>query len=299
MSTLFKALFVSFFAISLATASTEIETYESRIADMDSAVHAGDRSLFYLEADGRVLRLDATQTSEIEILSQAFQSGDAVRVEVVRMGQGDVVRSIQILPSQAYDVAPQEASGGVERDFRSSLPRLFDELYMPTDVGSYETANALFVRLTTNTRNKSQCYQRAHLWAYSMASESNVKSMKAFLFFTKRYIREYNYEWWFHVAPYVIANGTEYVLDRTFTRQPLEMKAWTDRFISSRVVCPAVERYSDYELNQEAQYCYLRKVPMYYYQPLNVKPMDTGTFITGFRDWDVTHSRRALRGGLF
>jgi hypothetical protein len=78
------------------------------------------------------------------------------------------------------------------------------------------------------------------------------------------------------------------------------MKEWTDEFMENSAECPVVEKYSDYENNQRSAYCYLRKVPMYYYQPKDIDASDrSGQPITGFREWDQSHAKRARCRGIF
>ena len=115
--------------------------------------------------------------------------------------------------------------------------------------------------------------------------------MKAFIFFTKRYLREYNFGWWFHVSPYLLLGDQQTVLDRTYTKQPLPVKAWTDNFMKNKVTCPEISQYSQYRNNQEKEYCYLRKVSMYYYQPSDIEAADNnGKPKEGWVDWELNQS---------
>lgn len=291
MTTWMVAVWTLFAMSSAQAASPAMETFESTIVEYVAPESARDLTRFFLAEGGRVLRLDAGQATEIETLKQAFVSGDRLRIEVLHFPNVDFVRSLTVIGGIEL--------GGTERDFWAFGQKGVekdDEPFVPTDVGTYEEANRLFSKLELGFRSRSQCYQRAMLWSHALATQNSVNNMKVFVFFTKKYIREYNYDWWFHVAPYVIAGGVEYVMDRTFTPKPMQMREWTDRFIHSREECLAVERYSDYFDNQEARHCYLRKVPMYYYQPLNVKAMDEGVFDTTFSAWELDHAARARRG---
>ena len=113
--------------------------------------------------------------------------------------------------------------------------------------------------------------QSGPYWANEEFRVSGLKSMKLFLFFTNRYIRNYNYKWWFHVSPMTyVKEGTkviERVLDRRYTGGPRLTKTWTDNFIYGHRSCPQVAKYSQYYNNQEKEDCYLIKSTMFFWQP--------------------------------
>lgn len=172
--------------------------------------------------------------------------------------------------------------------------------YAPTVLTSLLEAQNVFKNLRRGARGSSQCYNRAHVWAYESKKNFNLDSMKVFLFFTSKYIREYDYIWWFHVAPftYVQENGfkTERVLDLSFTKGPTQMKDWTDKFMENKSVCLPVTRYSEYERNQEKAYCYLYRASMYYVQPLDLEYLETdGTEKAAWLNYEL---KRAYRNGF-
>lgn len=269
---------------------TVLEKYETRVVKVAAAANAEESSLVFLEAEGRVLRLDATQISIFEQLKAAAQSGDVVKVKVRDMGTVDFVSSVDTKPMSARLL---ERMGQSSETSISSFDDLLPQLYEPTDVGSLERANSIFYSLDRSMKKRSQCYQRAHLWAYSMWRGQSIKSQKVFMFYTQRYIRNYKFKWWFHVSPFVVANKVEYVVDRTFTGEALTMKEWTDVFMENHASCPSIEKYSDYENHQQSQDCYLFKVPMYYYQPVNLEALEAGEIVDGFRSWEIDHAKRA------
>jgi hypothetical protein len=124
--------------------------------------------------------------------------------------------------------------------------------------------------------------------------------MKVFLFFTSKYIRRYDYEWWFHVAPYTLTQEDEEVrervLDFKFTRSPLLMKNWTDLFMINKASCPVVGKYSEYRQQQDREDCYLMKESMYFLQPLDLSQLEeTGR---GKTNWNSFEIKRAYRNGF-
>ncbi len=172
--------------------------------------------------------------------------------------------------------------------------------YIPTVLSNSKMASVIFNELNPHYRKRSQCYNRAHIWAYEEQVKRNLKSLKVFLFFTTKYIREYNYPWWFHVSPFVLVdeNGviTESVLDYLFMKAPTPMRQWTNHFITPKTECPAVEKYSDYDDHQDESNCYLIKKPMYFWQPLDIEEFDnTGTQKMDFVAAEVN---RAYRQGF-
>lgn len=77
------------------------------------------------------------------------------------------------------------------------------------------------------------------------------------------------------------------------------MANWTDIFMMNDAPCKTVDRYADYKENEEQAYCYLRKVPMYYFQPLNVEAMDRSIFVSGWVNWEVELAKKARICGVF
>jgi hypothetical protein len=158
---------------------------------------------------------------------------------------------------------------------------------VPTPMDNYEVSSVspiiatdLFSTMRTDTRRKSQCYNRAHVWTYEMSMKtingSRLDLGKTFLFFTRSYIRQYRYKWWFHVSPYINANSELRVMDREYTRGPLPLQQWTDIFMHNDAKCKIVEYYADYHNNQEVESCYIIKSSMYYWQPWQVEGLEDG-----------------------
>jgi Glutaminase len=169
--------------------------------------------------------------------------------------------------------------------------------YKPSILSSDEEAKKIFKSMRTNPRWRSQCYNRAHIWTYEEFQRSRTLLKKTFIFFTNRYIRNYRYKWWFHVAPSTfVGDGEtkkEVVLDWSYFDGPTETLEWTKYFIYSGSTCPTVQKYSHYENNQEKEDCYLMKSSMYFWQPLDLEAYEkTGVEKTNFIDAEV---RRAYR----
>ncbi len=234
------------------------------IEKVDISTSPTEPTLVFAHKEGRVLLVDSTDTKMVEAFSIAQKDNFLVKVEIDT--HGNVIGA---------------KLAGQSKVKAASRFKIQAQAYEPTVISSLETADEYFWEMNGRAKKRSQCFNRAHVWANDMWNRHSVKSMKVFLFFTTKYIRQYRYKWWFHVSPYVLVdiNGKaeERVLDRAFTDAPYEMKAWTDEFMQNEAYCPTVAKYSEYNNNQYAQSCYLMKVPMYYWEPNNLELMETET----------------------
>lgn len=146
--------------------------------------------------------------------------------------------------------------------------------YSPTIIKSNKTAKAYFWESRVS-RGETQCYNRAHVWAYELWKNHQVKSQKIFLFFSRKYIRERNFGWWFHVAPLLVVDEwsgkSEKVIDPRYINAPRSISWWTGKFVAGDLNCPEIQKYSDYADYPFSQDCYVLKTPMYIYQPLDME----------------------------
>jgi len=164
---------------------------------------------------------------------------------------------------------------------------------------SQAQANGLFRSMRNDLRSKSQCYNRAHVWSWEIYNKYRYNTGKMFLFFTRKYINEYRYKWWFHVAPFISTSGqSQYVvLDRQYFSSPRVMHSWTDAFMKNNAHCPVLTRYSAYSRNQYKEYCYLIPAAMYYWQPWNLDYLEKyNQKRTSFYQRDINHAYRDARG---
>lgn len=155
--------------------------------------------------------------------------------------------------------------------------RNFDPLEQAnlTLFSTYQEAQEVMNSFNGKTADKSQCYNRSHMWTFEVfqSSDATLNLGKTWIFFTHKYIREFDYKWWFHTAPFAKvddANGM-YLLDRGFTRIPYNLKNWTDLFMKNNSQCREVVDYLKYENNQESEYCYLIHSNQFFWQPYQLK----------------------------
>lgn len=147
--------------------------------------------------------------------------------------------------------------------------------YTPTTVENMRKARKYFNEGQRTVKEETQCFNRAMVWSYEWWRKHSVKSNKIFIFFTRSYIRRYNFEWWFHIAPYlhIMENGSviERAMDLKYSGRPLPFKKWTDLFMQRDPVCPVITSYSEYADHPYMGDCYIMRTHMYTYQPSDLQ----------------------------
>jgi hypothetical protein len=261
--------------------SSSIETLDTRIVDIDGS--SQDESvMIFLSAGGRVLRLSSTNPF-LAALRAALNGGHPVRVKFLDLGTEDDLIETEILPDLQTDLGSPELRIDV-----ATLQIETREPLLPAERGAI--AKQLYEYFESmGLTQESQCFHRAYLWAFEAWKQKGIATDKAFLFFTRKYIRETRYKWWFHVAPFVSDENRRYVLDPTFVPTPMELGAWTSQFVTNGDTCPVIERYFGHGAHHADKSCYVRKVSMYYYHPNTLEKADRNNqVLTG---WDLAGLR--------
>lgn len=267
------------------------ELLQDKVAGVLPGKFQNEEALILLAQSGRVLF-----SKDNELLHNLKES--ALRNESLSF----VVDGDHALTAARNDSAVEDSdhSAILDRYYDDTLPsfsfetlptsaRYVDMNYVPTNLTSSRDAQKLMDELKMNTKSKAECYQKAHLWVIEMLQMAKIHSEKVFLFFTEKYIREYRFHWWFHVAPFVLVNDQELVLDPSFFDRPADMRTWTNFFMPTHPQCKVVDSYQDYEKQSWEEYCLLRKMPMYYYEPRDVETRDkNGSVRRGWFDWEVS-----------
>lgn len=228
------------------------DTY--KIENIDRGRKSGEKDLVYL-SDGRIGILPDAKSAEALTASEALRKDLPVEI---KLDKNHNVSTIKISDRPEKNFSPE-----------SSLTPQND--YIPTVLPDMASVNTIFKRMNRRWQMDSQCYNRAHVWNYEEYQRTGLLSKKVFIFYTRRYIRDYRFKWWFHAIPTVLVknegNIVERYLDPMFARSPLPQKGWTDLFIKSKRSCPVITKYSQYRDNQETEHCYLHFSSMYYWQP--------------------------------
>ncbi len=234
----------------LFVTTVQAERISTRIHSIDRSTDAKNPHLIKFE-NGRVGFLSSTEKETLTALEESNIRSEWLEADLDR--HGNFLGATQIagpdkLKETLNDPDPVPAS------------------YIPSDLSSYQEVQSIF-SFMRRAQSRSECYNRAHIWTYEEYKRSELRAMKLFMFFTRSYIYQYRYQWWFHVTPMTYVNGTEMTMDPTFMRMPVDIKTWTDRFIYSKRNCPIISKYSSYNDHQDTEHCYLHPASMYFWQP--------------------------------
>lgn len=231
----------------------------SKIIHIDSNGSKDNPSLVYL-ASGKVLK-----TNDLiirNLLSDARAKSYLLKFKI------DHKREIQ----DVEFISKIKVEKNISNNSLKNIPT--SELFTPSILKNLDQARLLFSQAKVNFK-ESQCYNKAHVWAYDWRTKNNVYSSKIWIFFTPKYIREFDFGWWFHIAPMIHvvhdAEVKERVMDPKYAKGPLKINDWSNIFMRNGSKCPVVEKYSDYANYPESAYCYLMKSSMYYYQPIDLE----------------------------
>lgn len=266
---------VLLFFTTIVSAGTDLV---ARIHDIDLG-NQGEEDLVLL-TNGKVLRLPHGPLKSFIDLQAAKESESRIRLT---FNDERIIEEVELISSESP----------------SFTPELTDENYSPTIIPDMNTARQYFQEGRYKSK-ESQCFNRAHVWAYEWFTKHQLLSNKTWIFFTRKYIRKFAFEWWFHVAPSVVVMENEQprhkVMDIKYGRQPLDLKRWTDIFMRNDAVCPMVKTYSDYANYPETGWCYTMRTSMFYYQPFDVEVLET--WGTSKANWIEPEIKQAFKDAL-
>ena len=257
------------------TASAAVSV-NAKIYDIDYG--QGDQGSFLLLSSGHVAWLKkSSNKSRTDVFERAKRNREVMNFTLNDSNQLVSAKPVPQMSSPKRRLEPQFS--------------VLEEFYEPTIVESLEAAKTYFEESRAVGRT-SQCFNRAHVWSFEWFKNHGVLSNKSWVFFTRRYIREYEYNWWFHVAPSIaVQEGDvvrEKVMDKEFSSRPLNTKEWTDIFMRDKANCPRVQKYSDYANYPESESCFLVRSSMFFHQPFDLETYDThGIFKANWVDEDL------------
>lgn len=270
-------LVILFYISSTVSAESIVST---QIHDIDMG-QVGERPLVFLST-GQVVGIPADDKSSLEMMRTALSKKAWLVLKL--NDQREIIEMKEVLP-------PPSAL----KSFRKSFQIEDSAPYTPSILKNLDVARAYFYDARTDHKKESQCFNRAHVWSYEWRTKNNLYSSKAWLFFTRKFIRKYNFEWWFHVAPmvHVVVDGVvkERVMDIKYARGPVKLKQWTDIFMRDNADCPVVDKYSDHANYPESGSCFVMKSSMYYYQPVDLEMNEIMGFEkTRWQEAEVKHA---------
>lgn len=273
-----RSLLVLLFCLfsSIVMAQSEVST---QIHDIDMGQNGDEKPLIYLST-GQVVTYPQGDKSIFDRLKDAIKTKAWF---VLTLNDQREIIGIK-------DFTPPPSMSSFK-----SMERENSELFTPSILKNMDQARGFFYEARTDAKAESQCYNRAHVWSYEWRTKKNLYASKAWIFFTRRFIRKHKFEWWFHVAPmvHVVHEGKvrERVMDIKYARGPLKLKQWTDIFMRDSADCPVVEKYSEQALHPESVSCFLMKSSMYYFQPVDLEQLEiTGNMRTRWLESEVKHA---------
>lgn len=247
-------------------AGTQLTT---QIHDIDYGKTVQDEILVFLTS-GHVVKV---KREDQALLKKFTADKSARRWFDFKMDDDRFITEMNVTESPVPE--PQE-------DEKFFTPMNMTSSYVPTTIKDMDTAKKYFKEARYNPKD-SQCFNRAMVWSYEWWRKHSLKSNKILIFFTRTYIRRYNFEWWFHIAPYVhIKDGNkvvERVMDVKYGRGPLEFGKWTNLFMRNDAPCPMITKYSEYADYPYTGECYIIRTHMYTYQPADLQMYDSWGYV--------------------
>lgn len=259
-------------------ATTQLTT---QIHDIDHGEHITDEALVFLK-NGQVVKVNVNEPRLYEELAEAQMNHQTVDLEI---GEDREILALNVrkdLPEPEPQIEPKLLLQGP------------DPLagYNPS-VASPELARQMFREQRNASKEETQCFNRAHIWTYEWRVKHNFYSKKIWIFFTRKFIRRHNFDWWFHVSPMinVVEDGQikERTMDKKYSRGPLPLQKWAHIFLrGENVLCPYVRHYSEHNSMPEGGSCFFQKSSMYYYQPVDLEFLDKfGSVRSSWSEADV------------
>ena len=276
-------LCLSAFNLWAETIQTEIVSIEQ--FESESVIFAGDGQVYRLHSEDDIERAQRAIDLGLEVTIELDATYNATEI----LEQQSNVLSISLTSTAATASTINES--GADPDQVTNLSQALYSSYISDFSDDYELSN-LMQTMRRDTRSKSQCYNRAHVWSYELhrryQNGRRIQTGKMWIFFTRRYIREYKYKWWFHIAPFLTVNGEPKVIDRSYSNGPQNERTWTNMFMGNNAACRQIVRYSDYKNNQQSEYCYTIKTSVYYWQPWQIERLENGGEVRNqWNSWEV------------
>jgi hypothetical protein len=260
---------VRFYAIILLSFFSFFANASIQLKSKIYAIDHGDAKLppLIFLTTGQVVRLNQNKNVHFNLLKRAHQNHSWIKLAMTTKHE---LETVELLPSKEITI--------------KSRGLMSDEMYEPTVVENMTLARNYFSQARYKEK-ESQCFNRATVWSYEWFAKNNIYSNKTWLFFSRKFIQKYKFDWWFHVAPSIKVLEEDRVkhkvMDIKYARGPLDLKKWTDIFIRNKASCPVVENYSDYANYPESSWCFVMRTSMFYYQPIDIEMRELSGALKG------------------
>lgn len=262
--------------------------------------------------NGRVYEVSPANEESIRSLYEAKAKESSVNLEVeegvpFNPELVELVHSVKLEAEFDSESAEEDSETDIDKNANDENANFLTPMtgYEPSDLESLDLVKDMFKSLKKRTKWFSQCYNRAHIWARQMHKDYGVKSQKILIYYTKKYRREVDKKWWFHIAPMVSVQGEKYVLDKEFTSAPVTDQEWEEIFTKKMrsgnigprdYRCSKIVNISEYydDVNTQNEYCNIQHVSMYYWNPVNLSALEkNGVQMT---KWDNSYLKTSAKG---
>lgn len=270
------------FLTTISISSFAVEDISTRILHIDYPEAPTENYEIMIAKDRGIYEISKANVELINLATKALESNASIELSKTETE----ITGIKIVESgdDLLDFYPSEGMHPMSG-------------YTPSDIGSYDLAEELFKSLKKRTKWFTQCFNRAHVWAKQMYNSHNVNSMKILIYYTKKYRREVNGKWWFHIAPMINIKGDYFVMDKEFTRKPVRDFEWEKIFtkkLEEKGIhghrCKVIKNIDEFyaEENQKNEYCNIQVTSMYYWEPNDMSRLvKTGIEKTEFINWEL------------
>lgn len=295
-----KLTFICFLICSSISGATLASTH--KIIKIHGPGEFGTNYSLFMN-NGEIFEIDK-EDKEIAIkATKAISAGVEVELELSIPAQADEMRTkvLSLETKEASVTKKKTDSSKFNKEYynrqRVNQVRIRNRNplsnYNLSTYTSYDIAQEVMDSFNGDTHKDSQCYARAHMWTYEAFMKYGDNLGKVWIFFANKYIREFDYKWWFHVAPF--ANIKDYttpmILDRGFTKVPYQLENWKNIFMKNKANCRQIFSYSEYTKNTDREYCFLMFSSAYYWQPLDLEKLGArGEFRWGYVMQDLDWS---------
>lgn len=281
-----RFLVPSFLALTLLNgwAHALTRSLESRLFGVEDSITDPSRVEILASSSPRVLFLDKENKEALVSARVAVQTRSLVKLEWSESEQ--TISHITLIAQTSAS-----PTGTPNRNWNPGL-------YSPSILRNYVQIENLFnsVDSYSDSDLSDNCFSRAHYWSRAFEIEKKVKSMKVFVLFTPLYRKEHNFQWWYHVAPYVTLDGSEgeekIVLDPSYEEAPLAIKKWVFHFASKASSCRVLKSIYEYQDTASEGGCVVISASMFHYSPEDLDPVNPPV---GWRCDDLRDVQTALR----
>lgn len=211
----------------------------------------------------RILYIDSSDKELVSAANLALQTRSWVKLSFTPADfQVFQIELTDPPPSSQKNFSPFRWEG---REFEPSrLENLKEAKSLFDSVDSYSDAD-----LTDN------CFARAHYWSRAIELGFGIKSMKVFVLFTPLYRNENNFQWWYHVAPYIPVKESSLeesqVLDPSYQPGPRSLRDWVFVFASKAEKCRVAKDLSEYYDQLILGGCVVIMANMFHYTPSDLR----------------------------